>query len=185
MGSESFQQFQAIRIIRCGIKSWKKQDSNFLPLCLQLLWASLPIQQDLAIHWWHLHGHWGVPIQQDLQNIMVFLALSVVWLLWNPEVPPSVDTMWYDKWYILQGLESSGRIQFKKTASSAKDYSSQLSHSAHFCIGRSASQPVMAMPQAFFLIHRFSKIPWHPRLMGRSVNVWQMIIDHRLSRFYS
>ena len=26
---------------------------------------------------------------------------------------------------------------------------------------------------------------WHPRLMGRSVNVWQIIIDHRLSRFYS
>lgn len=100
---------------------------------------------------------------------------------WNPEVPVSVDTMWYDKWYILQGLESSGRI-FKKTASSAKDYSSNV----HIPICVSVGQPVTVMPQAFFLIHRFSKIPWHPRLMGRSVNLWQIIIDyHRLSRFYS
>lgn len=100
---------------------------------------------------------------------------------WSP-TPVSVDTMWYnDKWYILQGFESSGRIQFKKTASSAKDYSSNV----HIPICVSVGQPVMAMPQAFFLIHRFSKIPWDPRLMGRSVNVWQMIIDHRLSRFYS
>lgn len=119
---------QAIRITRCGIKSWKKQHSNFLPLCLQLLWASLPIQQDLAIHWWHLHGHWGVHGHSEYSEVIRGIPGSVSGMTamksWSP-TPVSVDTMWYDKWYILQGLESSGRI-FKKTASSAKDYSSQF-----------------------------------------------------------
>lgn len=87
MGSESCQQFQAIRITRCGIKSWKKQDSNFLPLCLQLLWASLPIQQDLAIHWWHLHGHSMVQTHEIMKSHPAWIRCGMIsgtyYKVWN------------------------------------------------------------------------------------------------------